>query len=142
MREGGHGLGGEASGHLLFGEENDFTGDGLYTALRVLEGLVATGTTLEEVVDAVPSIPQLLVNVPLEARPPIERLPALTERVAAAEAEHGADIRIVLRYSGTENLARVMVEGVDADVVKSLTEELAGLWKEQVHLHGSQGATA
>lgn len=142
MREGGFGLGGEASGHLLFGEENDFTGDGLYTALRVLQGLVATGTTLEQVVDAVPSIPQLLLNVPLEARPPIERLPGLTERVAAAEAQYGSDVRIVLRYSGTENLARVMVEGVDGDVVKSLTEELAELWKEQVHLHGPQGATA
>ncbi len=142
MREGGFGLGGEASGHLLFGSENDFTGDGLYTGLRVLEGLVATGKTLEDVVSAVPEVPQLLLNVPLESRPPIDRLPGLNERVAAAEAEHGADIRIVLRYSGTEDLARVMVEGVDAQVVKDLTAELAQIWKEQVTLFGSQGASA
>jgi len=142
MREGGFGLGGEASGHLLFGAENDFTGDGLYTALRVLEGLVETGKTLEQVVDAVPEVPQLLLNVPLEARPPVERLPGLLDRVAVAEAEHGDDIRIVLRYSGTENLARVMVEGVDAGVVENLTSELAELWKDQVALHGPQGAPA
>ena len=140
MREGGYGLGGEASGHLLFGAENDFTGDGLYTALRVLEGLVDTGRSLEQVVDAVPQVPQLLLNVPLEARPPIERLPGLTERVAAAEAEHGDRIRIVLRYSGTENLARVMVEGLDGEVVTALTHELAELWKEQVAQHGPRGA--
>ena len=142
MREEGYGLGGEASGHLLFGAENDFTGDGLYTALRVLEGLVTTEKTLEDVVDAVPSIPQVLLNVPLEARPPIERLPLLTARVSEAESAYGSDIRIVLRYSGTENLARVMVEGLDAELVKSLSEELAQLWEEQVALYGPQGFSA
>lgn len=142
MREEGYGLGGEASGHLLFGAENDFTGDGLYTALRVLEGLVTTDTTLEDVVDAVPSIPQVLLNVPLKARPPIDRLPALTARVREAETAYGTDIRIVLRYSGTENLARVMVEGLDAELVKSLSDELARMWEEQVKLHGPQGFSA
>jgi len=66
-------------------------------------------------------------------------LPSLTARVREAESAYGSDIRIVLRYSGTENLARVMVEGLDAELVKSLSEELAKLWEEQVALHGSQG---
>jgi phosphoglucosamine mutase len=141
LREGGYDLGGEASGHLLFGAENDYTGDGLYTALRMLEGLVDTGRGLDEVVDSIPQVPQVLLGIPLEARPPIERLPGLGQRVRAAEQEHGDDIRIVLRYSGTENLARVMVEGIDADVVHTLADELAALWMEQVATHGPQGAS-
>jgi phosphoglucosamine mutase len=142
MREGSFGFGGEASGHLLFGAENDFTGDGLYTALRMLEGLVDTGRRLEEVVDAIPVVPQVLINVPTNARPPLDRLPGLTARVAEAEAEHGDRIRIVLRYSGTENLARVMVEGLDDGIVHALADELALLWGEQVTAYGQEGAPA
>jgi len=142
MREGGYALGGEASGHLLFGAEHDYTGDGLYTALRVLGGLIDTGRDLASVVDAVEAVPQVLLNVPVPARPPTGRLPRLGERVAAAEREHGDRIRIVLRYSGTEDLARVMVEGLDDDVVRSLADELAALWIDEIEVHGPQGAGA
>ncbi|MCB9897406.1 MAG: phosphoglucosamine mutase [Planctomycetes bacterium] len=138
MREGGYGLGGEASGHLLFGAEHHFNGDGLYTALKLLGGLRESGRDLASVIDAVPSVPQVLLNVQVAAKPPLESLPALGERVAAAEAAHGADVRIVLRYSGTENLARVMVEGVDADVVHGLADELAALWRRAVSGQGSR----
>lgn len=132
MREGGYGLGGEDSGHLLFGEEHDSTGDGLYTALRVLQGLIDSGRDLASVVDAVPRVPQRLLNVVVEARPPVERLDRLQRRVAELEAEHGDSLRIVLRYSGTENLARVMVEGLVAEVVESSTDELAELWRQEI----------
>lgn len=137
MREGGYGLGGEASGHLLFGAEHENTGDGLYTALKVLTALGETGRSVADAIDAVPVIPQVLLNVPVADRPPLDQLPALQERVAAAEGRHGADIRIVLRYSGTEKLARVMVEGVDADVVQGLADELAALWVEEIGIHTS-----
>jgi phosphoglucosamine mutase len=125
-------LGGEASGHLLFAEQGAWIGDGLYTALRVLSGLKATGRTLASAVDAVPRVPQVLLNVPVEARPPVESLDGLNARVAAAEAAHGGDVRIVLRYSGTEDLARVMVEGTSAEVVDSLSRELADVWAEEI----------
>jgi len=137
MREGGYALGGEDSGHLLFGEEHDYTGDGLYTALRLLQGLTSTGRDLASVVDAVPRVPQRLLNVPVVARPPLTELAELSARVAALEAEHGDALRIVLRYSGTENLARVMVEGLDEGVVDRSTDELAELWAREILAHGS-----
>ncbi len=136
-------LGGEASGHIVFHEDprtspalapgrDVFIGDGLYTAVRVLSALVATGRSGVSLVDAVPSIPQVLLNVPVSARPPVQGLDALTAAVAAAESQHGDDLRIVLRYSGTEDLARVMVEGLDAAVVDATSAELARIWVEQI----------
>jgi phosphoglucosamine mutase len=132
MREGGFGLGGEDSGHLLFGGAEDHPGDGLFTALRVLAALTGTGTTVGQAIDAIPSVPQRLLNVEVAARPPLEQLIGLTARADALRAEHGDDLRIVLRYSGTENLARVMVEGTDAGVVDAVTDELAALWVEEI----------
>lgn len=136
MRAGGFGLGGEASGHLLFPVGDHVIGDGLYTALQVLSGLHECGTGLSGVIDAVPRVPQVLINVPVAARPPLEQLPAVGARVAELSAKHGDDLRIVLRYSGTENLARVMIEGVDATVVDAASSELAELWKQQIAQHG------
>jgi phosphoglucosamine mutase len=140
MRAGGYGLGGEASGHLLFPVGDHVIGDGLFTALQVLSGLRQKGAGLSGVIDAVPRVPQVLINVPVAARPPIEELPGLGERVAALSAEHGDDLRIVLRYSGTEDLARVMIEGVDASLVDALAAELAELWKSQIDDHAGKGA--
>jgi len=140
MRTGDYGLGGEDSGHLLFGAEHEYTGDGLYTALRVLQALIDTDQTLAQVIDAMPVVPQVLLNVPVESRPPVDRLPALQERVAMAEGRFGNDIRIVLRYSGTERLARVMVEGIDGDTVDDLAAELSQVWTEEIAIHGPDGA--
>lgn len=140
MRAGGYGLGGEASGHLLFPVEDHMIGDGLYTVLQVLCALRERGERLSGLIDAVPRVPQVLVNVPVAARPPLEELLALNERAAAASAEHGDDLRIVLRYSGTENLARVMIEGVDASLVDALATELAELWKREIEDHSGEGA--
>jgi phosphoglucosamine mutase len=140
MRAGGYGLGGEASGHLLFPIGDHVIGDGLYTALQVLSGLRAKGAGLSGVIDAVPRVPQVLINVPVAARPPIEELPTLGARVAELSAEHGDDLRIVLRYSGTEDLARVMIEGVDGALVDALAAELAELWKSQIDDHAGRGA--
>ncbi|MFT7464320.1 MAG: phosphoglucosamine mutase [Pseudohongiellaceae bacterium] len=141
MREGDFGLGGEDSGHLLFGAEHEYTGDGLYTGLRVLEALIATKQTLAQVIDSMPVVPQVLLNVPVQSRPPVDRLPALQERVARAEGRYGNDIRIVLRYSGTERLARVMVEGLDKDTVDELAAELSAVWTREIEIHGPEGAS-
>lgn len=141
MREGDFGLGGEDSGHLLFGAEHHYNGDGLYTALRVLQALADTKRTLAQVVDAMPVVPQVLLNVPVASRPPVDRLPALQERVAIAEGRYGNDIRIVLRYSGTERLARVMVEGLDGGAVDELAAELSQVWTREIEIHGPDGAS-
>ena len=125
------GLGGEASGHILFPEGGAVIGDGLYTALRLLAALEETGADLAAVIDAVPHAPQVLLNVPVARRPPVESLPRLQARVSELGAAHGSDLRLVLRYSGTENLARVMVEGLDRQLVHDVAAELAQVWASE-----------
>jgi phosphoglucosamine mutase len=103
-------LGGEQSGHVIF---RDFatTGDGLLTALRVCEIMRATGQDLDALTAEFEVFPQLLVNVRVARRRPLEELARVRELVRAAEAEFGASGRVLVRFSGTEPLARVMVEG-------------------------------
>lgn len=128
MQARGAGLGGEASGHILFREGEAAIGDGLFTALRLLTALNETGADLCAVIDTVPHAPQVLLNVPVARRPPVETLPRLQARVAELGSAHGSDLRLVLRYSGTENLARVMVEGLDRKLVHDVAAELAQVW--------------
>jgi len=132
MQAAGAVLGGEASGHLILLEDGHYHGDGLHTALRVLEGLVHRRASLASVIDAMPSLPQVLVNVPVRDKPPIESLDALVTMAEEARARHGDDVRVVLRYSGTEDLARVMVEGVDPGLVERLAADLADAWTRAV----------
>ncbi len=140
LREGRYGLGGEAAGHLLFREGEHYIGDGLFTSLRLLAALADTRTPFADLIEAVPRVPQVLLNVPVTSRPPVDALPRLRARVAEEEARHGADLRILLRYSGTENLARVMVEGVDGALVDTLSRELAALWTEEIAVQASSPA--
>jgi phosphoglucosamine mutase len=139
MRSGGLALGGEASGHLLFMEGGHSIGDGLYTALRLLEALRDTGTDVASLIDGVPRVPQVLVNVPVRSRPPVASLPRLSARVADLQARHGDALRLVLRYSGTENLARLMVEGLSAPLVEEVGRELSELWAEEIETLGNGG---
>lgn len=136
LQKDGLALGGEASGHVLFREGEAYIGDGLYTALRLLVALRAERTNLAQIIDAIPRIPQVLLNVKVASKPPVESLPRLQAAAAAAQAAHGDDLRLVLRYSGTENLARVMVEGLDDEVVRRLAAELAEIWQADIASHG------
>ena len=104
-------LGGEQSGHVILGARNDFIGDGMVTALAVLEALVGTKKSLGALTAPFESMPQILINVPVSDKPKLESLSGLTAMVSEFEKELGQDGRILLRYSGTEKLARVMVEG-------------------------------
>ncbi len=136
LREQGLALGGEASGHVLIREGEHYVGDGPTTALAALSGLSASGRPVAALIDEAPRVPQRLVNVKVAAKPPLEALPRLTAAARQAQERHGAELRILLRYSGTENLARVMVEGVDAALVEALTEQLAALWADEVAAGG------
>lgn len=117
-------LGGEQSGHIIF-REFGTTGDGLLTALRVLEVLWVCRATLDELLHDLVLYPQVLLNVPVRAKPPLEQLPGLATEIAEARGEFGDAGRIVVRYSGTEMLARVMVEGPDAGRVTMRAERIA-----------------
>jgi phosphoglucosamine mutase len=120
-------LGGEPSGHVIFGPENHFIGDGIYTALRVLRVLRETGETLSALASPFRSFPQVLINVPVARKPPLDSLPRIAEAVRGVETELGDDGRVLLRYSGTEPLARVMVEGPDHDWILRRARTLADL---------------
>ncbi len=109
----GAALGGEQSGHVIF-REHATTGDGLLTALRVLEAMQDSGQDLEELARGLEAYPQRLVNVPVRQRRPLESLPEVSAEIDAARRALGDSGRILVRYSGTELLARVMVEGPDA----------------------------
>jgi phosphoglucosamine mutase len=120
----GANLGGEQSGHLLFLDHAP-TGDGILSALAVLMVMRETGETLASLASCMRKFPQVLVNVPVSRKPPIDSLAGLTERIRAFETEMDGCGRVLVRYSGTESLARVMIEGADDQRIRAMADELA-----------------
>jgi phosphoglucosamine mutase len=120
-------LGGEQSGHIIFGEDNAYIGDGTYTALRILRVLDSEKLPLSELAAPYQEFPQVLLNVRVASKPPLVELVSLNERAALHEAEMGEDGRVLLRYSGTEPVLRVMVEGPDKARIQEMAHDLAGL---------------
>ena len=102
-------LGGEQSGHILF-PHLATTGDGLLTALVVLDLIARTGKSIEELTADLKVFPQVIVNIKVREKRPLEEIPSVAERIRAAETELAETGRVVIRYSGTEALARVMIE--------------------------------
>jgi phosphoglucosamine mutase len=124
MRRRGAVLGGEQSGHVIFLDAAT-TGDGILTALRVLDAMRSSGSSLDELTRGFEIYPQKLVNVRVRERRPLDQLPTVVARLREAEAELGSDGRVLLRFSGTEPLARVMVEGPTSTMVDRLASTLA-----------------
>ncbi|MCR5563902.1 MAG: phosphoglucosamine mutase [Desulfovibrio sp.] len=117
-------LGGEQSGHLIF-HNYSTTGDGLLAALQILRIMREKEKPLSQIAGLLTPFPQKLVNVRVEKRLPFEERPVIGETVAKIEKTLGGRGRVLLRYSGTEALCRVMVEGEDPDLVVQLVNELA-----------------
>lgn len=132
LKEHGLHLGGEQSGHVVLGERNGFIGDGLVTALAVLRVMASSGQPLSALAAPYQRLPQVLLNVPVRSKPPFEELPLVQEEVRAAEEALGSRGRVLLRYSGTEPLARVMVEGPDLDQIGALAERVAQRLRERI----------
>jgi phosphoglucosamine mutase len=105
-------LGGEQSGHIIFSGRST-TGDGLLTALLVLDVVHRSGKTLAQLVADLKTFPQVIVNVKVREKRPLESIPAVVQRIADADRELAGTGRVVIRYSGTESLARVMIEAED-----------------------------
>jgi phosphoglucosamine mutase len=124
MERTGAALGGEPSGHVIF-RRHLSTGDGLLTALQVLEAMVSSGRPLSALSALVVKHPQVLVNVPVKERRPLEGLREFRRGLAALERELGNAGRVFVRYSGTEPLLRIMVEGPDHAFVRRRAEDLA-----------------
>jgi len=117
-------LGGEQSGHIIFSDYTT-TGDGLITALQVLRIMRETGRKLSDLRGTMSRYPQALVNVPVRDKPPMEGLKPVQEAIQRVEQLLGEDGRVLVRYSGTEYLARVMVEGREEREVKAHAQEIA-----------------
>jgi phosphoglucosamine mutase len=117
-------FGGEQSGHLIF-LDHATTGDGVIAALRVLEVMVREGTPLSELARVLTKSPQVLVNVAVARKRPLEELPAVQGLIAEVERELGGDGRVLVRYSGTEPKARVMIEGPDEVTIRARAEAIA-----------------
>ncbi len=120
-------LGGEQSGHIVFGDDHHYLGDGLYTALRVMRVMQHSGCSLSKLTAPYQPFPQVLVNTPVASKPALERLPDVLRMSADVEGQLGDDGRVLLRYSGTESLVRVMVEGPDEAWIAARAQELSGL---------------
>ena len=124
MREHGASLGGEQSGHLIHLDVGT-TGDGLSTALQMAWILARAGKPLSELCRPLERLPQVLVNVGVSRKTAFAELPGVSAMAAAIEGELGDRGRLLLRYSGTEPLARVMIEGTDQARIEALAAELA-----------------
>jgi phosphoglucosamine mutase len=116
--------------------DHNTTGDGLITALQALAIMCRTGRPLSELVAGFQRFPQILRNVPVAEKRPFDQVPAVTEALRKIESELGGSGRVLLRYSGTEKKARVMVEGEDEHRVREIAETLADLVRR--HLGGGQ----
>jgi phosphoglucosamine mutase len=117
-------LGGEQSGHILF-LDNAPTGDGVWTALMILQIMSETGKSLSELSECMKKFPQVLLNVSVRSKPPLEGIPEVKKAVSEANRRLGNEGRVVLRYSGTEPLARVMVEGPDEESIRKIADMIA-----------------
>ncbi|MWC27183.1 phosphoglucosamine mutase [Paenibacillus sp. MMS18-CY102] len=131
MRRGGFNLGGEQSGHVIFLDYNT-TGDGILTAMQLVDTLVQSGKKLSELKQLMRKYPQVLVNVRVADKTLYNDNAAIAEAVSAVEAELGDNGRVLVRPSGTESLIRVMAEGPDKDQVEAYVHRIVDVVKTQL----------
>lgn len=124
MRETGAALGGEDSGHIICAAHHT-TGDGILSGLMLLQAMRASGKPLSTLKRVMTVYPQSLINVPVASKPAIESLPTVAAAIAAAERELGEGGRVLVRYSGTQSMCRVMVEGPTPEATRRLCERIA-----------------
>lgn len=130
MLRAGNVLGGEQSGHIIFLDDGP-AGDGLLTAVKIAS-LVSMHGKIESLVEGLKDYPQQIVNVKVRSKPPLDSLPEVSRALAEAQSALGENGRIVLRYSGTEQLARVMVEAEREADVQRFTQSLANAVRSSI----------
>jgi phosphoglucosamine mutase len=131
MSETGAVLGGEQSGHIIFANHHS-TGDGIVSALQLVAIMRQSGKTLSELADVMTLSPQRLISVPVMKKPPIEDIPGLDDAVEEARKELRSKGRVLVRYSGTEQICRVMVEGPAEDITERLAGSLVDIIRDSI----------
>ena len=124
-------IGGEESGHMIFLDHHT-TGDGILTALQLLAAMLKTGKPLSELAALMDVFPQKLINVDVKSKPDITTVPAIVAAIAQVEAELKDEGRVLVRYSGTQNMCRVMVEGPTAEATEKYCALVAGVVKDAI----------
>lgn len=131
MRRGGYNLGGEQSGHILFLDDST-TGDGLVAALKILEIMSAEGKRLSEITSGVIEVfPQILINKKVTKKQQIEDIPLVRKAIRDVEKKLSGNGRVLVRYSGTSPLVRVMVEGDDYKKISAFAEEIVEAFRKE-----------
>lgn len=131
MRKNGYSFGGENSGHLIFGDHVT-TGDGILSALQVLRMMIERKATLAQLAAIMHEYPTQLANMPVPSKPPLENLPKLQQLMREATAEFGEHGRHLIRYSGTENKIRVLVEHRERDEVTAWVTKFSTAIHEEI----------
>lgn len=131
MRQNGYSLGGEQSGHIIFNDHTT-TGDGMLAALQVLAIMRRRQSPLSQLSKVMTNFPQVLINLAVKTKPPLETLPDFVESLADVEAQLGESGRVLVRYSGTESKVRVMVEGPTDASIRLHAERLITLLQTHI----------
>jgi phosphoglucosamine mutase len=121
-------LGGEDSGHLIFLNHHT-TGDGILTAMQLIAAMVSKDKPLSELATMMDVFPQKLINVEVKNKPDVSSVPEVMEAIREVEAELGDEGRVLVRYSGTQNVCRVMVEGPTDDLTEKYCTQIADVVK-------------
>lgn len=124
-------IGGEESGHMIFLEHHT-TGDGILSALQLVAAMLTSGKPLSELAKLMDVFPQKLINVDVKSKPPVEDIPELVEAIKRVEAELGEQGRVLVRYSGTQNMCRVMVEGPTDEITEKYAAQLADVVRNTI----------
>ncbi len=129
MKKTGALLGGEDSGHIIFLDEQT-TGDGILSALKLIEVMLETQQPLSELAEIMTVYPQILINVEVDAsRPDFMKVPMIAETIKDVESQLGSQGRVLVRYSGTQPLLRVMVEGPEESITRQCCERICDVIK-------------
>jgi len=131
MRRNGYCFGGEQSGHMIFLEHNT-TGDGIISALQILAIMQKSGKSLSELASVMRALPQILVNVRVRQRLPLQQLPGVQRLIEDVERRLGDTGRVLIRYSGTEPLMRIMLEGQDQEEITGMANQIGELVKSSI----------
>lgn len=131
LLRGGGSIGGEQSGHIIF-PKISLAGDGMLSALEVLRVCAETGRSLGSLAAGMKRLPQLVVNIKVASKPPLESIADLTEAMKNLESEIAGKGRLLVRYSGTENKLRIMIEGEDMQTIEAQAAALSGIVKRTI----------
>jgi len=131
MRECDFILGGEQAGHIVFSRHST-TGDGTIAGLQICDIMLKRGKKLSELAEIMQKAPQVLINIDVKEKVPLGDLPKTQEAIALAEEELEDKGRVLVRYSGTQDICRVMVEGLDEAKVQGLADKIAHCVREEI----------